>query len=53
MRKETTTPGEYYHIFNRGINKGNMFFDDRDRARFLFLIRTYSHLFHLKIFLEK
>lgn len=38
MRKETTAPGEYYHVFNRGNNKNDIFFDDKDRARFLFLI---------------
>lgn len=38
MRKESTVPGEYYHIFNRGNNKSDIFFDDKDRARFLFLI---------------
>lgn len=38
MRKETTTPGEYYHIFNRGINKNDIFYNDLDRLRFLFLI---------------
>ena len=32
------TPGEYYHIYNRGIGKKNIFHTDRDRARFLFLL---------------
>ena len=38
MRKESTAPGEYYHVLNRGNNKEDIFFDDKDRARFLFLI---------------
>lgn len=38
MRKESTVPGEYYHVFNRGNKKSDIFFDDKDRSRFLFLI---------------
>ena len=29
---------EYYHLFNRGVEKQIIFLDDRDYARFLFLI---------------
>ena len=38
MRKTPIAPDEHYHIFNRGNNKQNIFLDDRDRTRFLFLI---------------
>ncbi len=38
MRKTQFAQGEYYHIFNRGNNKQNIFLSDRDYARFLFLI---------------
>ncbi len=38
MERSQTTPGEYYHIYSRGNNKNDIFFDDKDRARFLFLI---------------
>jgi putative transposase len=38
MRKEIIAPGEHYHIFNRGNNKQDIFLDNRDRARFLFLL---------------
>jgi putative transposase len=31
-------PGEYYHIFNRGAHKTNLFKDEKDWLRFLFLI---------------
>jgi len=27
--------GKYYHIYNRGINRGNIFFEDRNYAYFL------------------
>ena len=37
-RKTRIAPGEHYHIFNRGNRKQAIFLDDRDRARFLFLI---------------
>ena len=38
MRSFPIVPGEYYHIFNRGNNKQIIFLDNRDRARFLFLV---------------
>lgn len=38
MRKTKITPGEFYHIFNRGNNKQKIFADQRDWARLLFLI---------------
>lgn len=31
-------PGEYYHIYNRGVGKKNIFHTDGDRARFIFLL---------------
>lgn len=38
MRKAPITEGEYYHVFNRGNNKQTIFFDKKDKVRFLFLI---------------
>jgi len=38
MRKVEIAPGEYYHIYNRGNNKQNIFLDNRDWIRFLFTI---------------
>jgi len=41
---------KYYHIFNRGNNKQNIFFSDEDRYRFLFNILFYqSPISHLQI----
>jgi hypothetical protein len=37
-RKEGFSPGEVYHIFNRGVEKRNIFRDDRDRRRFRALL---------------
>lgn len=36
--KREIFPGEYYHIFNRGNYKQDIFLDERDRVRFLFLV---------------
>jgi putative transposase len=38
MRKENFAPNEYYHLHNRGVNQGNIFLDDTDRIRFIFLL---------------
>ncbi len=42
MRKIKIAPGEYYHIYNRGNNKQNIFLDIRDWSRFLFLILYFQ-----------
>jgi putative transposase len=36
MRKVAISLGEYYHIYNRGNNKQEIFEDDLDRSRLLF-----------------
>lgn len=38
MRTTRFTPGNYYHIYNRGNNKQEVFTHRRDYLRFLFLI---------------
>ena len=38
MKRFNIAPDEFLHIYNRGIAKGVIFFNDRDRKRFLFLI---------------
>ncbi len=35
MRKVSFEEGNYYHIFNRGVDKRNIFMDEGDRWRFL------------------
>ena len=42
MRNIKIAPGEYYHIFNRGMAKQLIFHDNADRARFLFLILYFQ-----------
>jgi putative transposase len=34
-RKHTFAAGEFYHLYNRGNNKQNIFLDDYDKGRFL------------------
>lgn len=38
MRKESFTENEHYHIYNRGVEKRDIFLDDADRWRFLTLL---------------
>lgn len=35
MRKETFVRGEYYHIYDRGVDKRSIFTTDRERIRFI------------------
>jgi len=42
MRNIKIAPGEYYHVYNRGMNKQLIFQDNTDRIRFLFLILYFQ-----------
>lgn len=42
MRKIKIVPGEYYHVFNRGMRKQIIFHDDNDRKRFLFALLHFQ-----------
>ena len=35
LRKTKLVPGEIYHIYNRGVDKRDVFMDDGDRLRFI------------------
>ena len=50
LRKYPIVTGHIYHIFNRGVNRGNIFFEDQDYKRFIRVAThyltnnsTYSH----------
>jgi len=60
MRLENFAENEHYHIFSRGTNKENIFIDDRDKARFIFLIthfqsptRSYNVAWYTDNFIKK
>lgn len=42
MRNVHIAPGEYYHIFNRGMAKQTIFHNNADRMRFLFLLLYFQ-----------
>lgn len=42
MRKIKFFPGEYYHVYNRGNQKRNIFLDKSDYARFIFLLLFFQ-----------
>lgn len=42
MRKHSFTNGEFYHIFNRGVEKRNIFLDKTDFERFLKSIEEFN-----------
>lgn len=42
MRKIQFAVGEFYHIYNRGVNKQAVFLDRRDYVRFLFIILAFQ-----------
>ncbi len=42
MRKETFVNGEFYHIYNRGTDKRNIFMDADDFARFLQSMKKFN-----------
>lgn len=42
MRNINIVEGEYYHLYNRGVNKQKIFIDKRDWVRFLFCILYFQ-----------
>lgn len=42
MRKEILANGEYYHVYNRGVDKRLIFQDDFDLGRFLLSLREFN-----------
>jgi len=43
MRKIKFTDGKYYHIFNRGVDKRDVFIDGGDYLRFLMSMRDFNN----------
>lgn len=42
MRKTEFANGEYYHIYNRGVDKREVFLDEKDYIRFLKSIKEFN-----------
>lgn len=42
MQKIKFASGEYYHIYNRGVNKQNIFYDEKDFVRFLIEMKEFN-----------
>ena len=43
MRKDPFVQNEYYHIYNRGVDKRNVFLSDRDFNRFLLAMKLLNY----------
>lgn len=43
MRKETFVKGEYYHIYDRGVDKRTIFTTDREKIRFIHSLYTLNN----------
>jgi putative transposase len=60
MRYENFAPNEHYHVYGRGADAKKIFIDERDKARFIFLIthfqspiRIYNVNWYTESFLKK
>jgi putative transposase len=43
MRKVIFANGEYYHVYNRGVDKRDVFLDENDHMRFLKNLREFNN----------
>lgn len=46
LRKDVLITGNSYHIFNRGVNKNNIFFSEKDYKRFIATAIHYKNFLH-------
>jgi len=44
MRKQPLITGEYYHIYNRGVDKRKIFLSDKDYFRFLTSMKEFNQV---------
>ena len=44
MRKQPIVTGEYYHIYNRGVDKRDIFNDKKDLHRFIESILEFNRI---------
>ena len=43
MRKHPFINGSYYHIYNRGVDKRDIFIEEKDVERFLLCMKLFSY----------
>jgi uncharacterized LabA/DUF88 family protein len=43
MRKTPLATEEYYHVYNRGVDKRDIFMEDRDFIRFIKSLREFNN----------
>ena len=43
MRKVQFINGEYYHIYNRGVDKRQIFLDEEDHLKFLKSLKEFNN----------
>jgi putative transposase len=53
MRKIDFVIGEYYHIYNRGVDKRDVFLDENDYSRFLVSMREFNQVNPIGSIFEK
>lgn len=46
LRKDILVTGNFYHIFNRGVNKNDIFFSEKDYKRFITTAIHYKNFLH-------
>jgi putative transposase len=42
-------PGAWYHVMNRGANRNKIYFDEKDYALFLVVVREATQIFQVKL----
>ena len=48
-RKSTFFPGGYFHIYNRGVNRNQIFFSEEDYCYCLSLLKKYAETYYITI----
>jgi REP-associated tyrosine transposase len=48
-RKNTFFPGGYFHIYNRGVNRNQIFFGEEDYRYCLSLLKKYAETYYMTI----
>jgi len=44
MRKDSLVTGEYYHIYNRGVDKRDIFMDRKNLERFILSVKLFNFI---------